>query len=329
MPKISLIMPVFNVGKYVLGAMQSVQNQDFKDFECICVNDGSADDSGTIMDDFCKTDKRFIPFHQENKGLSATRNFALAKAKGDYIFFIDSDDYIHPQTLSFLYTMAHKNPDADIITSGYVKTPKIYGETVFEKLDPQKIKADRSTDPLMSYIRGKKIKTQVWGELYKKELFKTLGFIEGIYFEDVPFTTMVMEKAKKIVITDAPLYYYFQTDSSIMRSNFTVKKAASYFLLIEEITGYIHMNRPAAFPVVQKEVLNARVKMVLNQAIKKQRDKAKRQELFDYIRGEVIRLYNQGIISYQGLKIYHKVALFLLLHSRTGTPARIWMQLIK
>ena len=115
MPKISIIIPMYNVEKYLRRCLDSVQNQTFSDFQAICVDDGSPDNSGEIAEEYAARDKRFVVVHKENGGLSDARNAGMPYATGEYIMFLDSDDFIHPQTMEFAYALAQKN-GTDIVS---------------------------------------------------------------------------------------------------------------------------------------------------------------------------------------------------------------------
>ena len=117
-PKISIIIPMYNVEKYLRRCLDSVQNQTFKQWQAICVDDGSPDKSGEIAEEYAKKDKRFIVVHKENGGLSDARNYGMPHATGQYIMFLDSDDFIHPQTMEIAYNTAIKNK-SDIVSFTY------------------------------------------------------------------------------------------------------------------------------------------------------------------------------------------------------------------
>ena len=104
MPAISIIIPMYGVEKYLRRCLDSVLNQTFTDWQAICVDDGSPDKSGEIAEEYAKRDKRFVVIHKENGGLSDARNAGMPHATGDYILYIDSDDFIHPQTLEIAYS---------------------------------------------------------------------------------------------------------------------------------------------------------------------------------------------------------------------------------
>ena len=116
MPKISIIIPVYKVEKYLRRCLDSVLNQTFTDWEAICVNDCSPDNSGAILNEYAARDKRIkVINHKENSGLSASRNTAIEHATGDYVMYLDSDDFIHPQTMEIAYYLAQRD-DSDIVS---------------------------------------------------------------------------------------------------------------------------------------------------------------------------------------------------------------------
>ena len=118
MPKISIIIPMYNVEKYLRRCLDSVLNQTFTDWTAICVDDGSPDKSGEIAEEYAARDKRFIVIHKENGGLSDARNAGMPYARGEYIMYLDSDDFIHPQTMEIAYNAIKKNK-SDIVSFQY------------------------------------------------------------------------------------------------------------------------------------------------------------------------------------------------------------------
>jgi hypothetical protein len=152
--------------------------------------------------------------------------------------------------------------------------------------------------------------------LYPKQLLDKIRFIEGIYFEDVPFTTMVMASIQKFALCDTPLYYYYENPISTMRSSFTAQKVASYDTVIRTVYHYIRENRPDDLANVQRFILNARFKMMVNQSYRKQKNTALRHELFQDIQKRVSALYHDSMISYAGLKMKHRLCLWFLLKGK-------------
>ncbi len=324
-PLISVIVPIYNVEEYLSGCLESILSQNFSDFEIICIDDGSTDESGSILEMYASKDSRIRTVHQENKGLSSARNVGLDMARGEYIAFCDSDDYYHPDFLKKLYETITQT-QADVVTCSLVATHE-KNTGLFPDLSQFDAKIDISNNPIETFLTGKKIRTGVCFKLYRHSSLKELRFIDRIYFEDVPFTTMLMMFIHKIAITNYPLYYYYSNPSSIMRTSFTVQKIQSYVQLIRHIATETAKLRPDLVPLVRTKVLNGRFKMMVNQAIRKQKNKQERIHLFNAIQTQVKSLFSEGIISYDGLKLHHRLTLFLLLHCKTSNPAR-WVMTI-
>ena len=117
-PKISIIIPMYGVEKYLRRCLDSVLNQTFTDWQAICVDDGSPDKSGEIAEEYAERDERFIVLHKENGGLSDARNYGMPHATGEYIMYLDSDDFIHPQTMEIAWNLAQRN-NSDIVSFTY------------------------------------------------------------------------------------------------------------------------------------------------------------------------------------------------------------------
>lgn len=221
-PAISLVMPVYNVEKYLKRALESVQNQTFKNFELIIVNDGSTDGSTRIAEFFCEKNKNFILINQENQGPSVARNTGLKICRGDYIGFMDSDDYLEPEFLEYLYNAAIEN-DADIVCCNFnlyypEKKLKIYMPfTSFPGVYSK-------TKALRKLILDMGIHYFVWNKLSKRELFfdNNLTF-DKMYFEDISTSPKLFYYADKIVLLGKALYNYTSRDTSILHSMNVVK----------------------------------------------------------------------------------------------------------
>ena len=319
---ISVIVPIYNVEAYLTGCLTSIRNQTETDIEVICVDDGSTDESGRLAEEFAEKDSRFRVVHRENGGLSAVRNTGISVAKGEYLFFVDSDDYLHPQALSLLLNL-QKKTKADLVGGILSKTSIVYKEQSFPELDFNACPIMLFDHPLYAFMERRDIATGAPLRLYKKEIFEKIRFVEGIYFEDVPFTTMVMSQIKTFAQIQAPIYYYYQNPKSIMRTSFTVKKVQSYDKVIRTIDAYIRQYRPQDLDRVRRIILNGRFKMMVNQAIRKQKDKTAQKELFIAIQKSVANLYQEGKISYDGLKFKHKACLWFLLKNKPMMARRV------
>ena len=326
MAKISVIVPIYNVKEYVLGCLKSLAAQTFDDFECICVDDGSTDNSGKIADKFALSDKRFSVIHQANGGLSDARNTGMKNASGEYVFFLDSDDYLHPQTLEILFNAAQKY-GVDVVNCSSKNTDQKY-KVIRKDIDINNCKISIIKNPLESFLKKREIKTGACFRLYKKSLIQKIPFIKGIHFEDIPFTTQLMNEIDKMAFVDAPLYYYYKNPNSIMRSNFSKEKIASYDKIIRYLAEYFKRTTPSKLDLVQKNLFNQRIKMMLNQCVRKQKDKQKRLELFEYAQKVIQTLYAEKIVSYSGLKLKHRITIWLLLNCKASVALK-WKLLSK
>ncbi len=307
--KISIIIPIYNAEKYITGCLNSIASQTHQDFECWCINNGSTDDSEKIIDDFVKKDDRFQKISRSNEGKqAAARNVALKQIRGEAVTFIDADDYIHPRMLELLVkTMRETN--CDIVGCKAFNTKNVYNS---DFTDISHYKTKKYTDPLKALMKKRCVATTVWGRLYRKDIIRNLFFIEGIYFEDVPWTFEIMDKANSYAQITAPLYYYFKGDGSTMRSEWTNEKTDSYIQVIRSVSEYVQKNCPDRAEDAKKYISNGRAKMIMTR-VKKSLNK---ETLYDHAAKEIQQLYKEHLISYRGLKIRHKISLYLLLHHR-------------
>ncbi len=228
MPEISIIVPVYKVEKYINKCVDSILNQTFQDFELILVDDGSPDNCGAICDEYAKKDKRVLSVHKKNGGLSDARNYGINMAKGKYIGFIDSDDYIADDMYEALYNNIVKY-EADVSVCGIYDC---YGE----KVVPQDIKKgvfEFSASQAVEYmLSGKGVGLFAVNKLYKREVFKDVRYPVGKTYEDAFVIVDILLRAEKVVIDTTPKYYYIHRESSITLSNFSKK----YYDILEAQT---------------------------------------------------------------------------------------------
>ena len=201
MPKVSVIVPVYNVENYIKKCLASLINQTLKDIEIIIVNDGSTDNSKTIIDDYAKNDNRIIVCEKENGGLSDARNYGLKYATSEYVAFLDSDDYVDTTIYEKMYNEAiEKNAD--------------YVECDFYWCYPKKKKLDKG----FRYTNKKEMFTYArvvaWNKLIKRSIIKDL-FPVGLHYEDIEFFYKLLPNINKFAFVDEPLIYYIQRENSI------------------------------------------------------------------------------------------------------------------
>lgn len=215
MTKVSIIVPVYNVEKYLRKCLDSLINQTLKDIEIICINDGSTDKSLEILEEYKNRDSRIILLNQENSGQSVARNRGIEIAKGEYLGFVDPDDWVDLDYYEKLYNAASTN-DTDIAVGGIIRVTGIKKKKFlnFEKetiTDNTNLKFELCDVPKKSYV---------WNKIYKTEKLKEIGleFEKGIFYEDCIFTPQALFYLRKIV-TVPNIYYYY-----LRRGNSTVKQ---------------------------------------------------------------------------------------------------------
>lgn len=207
MTKISVIVPVYNVEEYLPKCLDSLVNQTFDDFEVIVINDGSPDNSQDIIDEYQQKYPNLIKsFVKENGGLSQARNFALDKVTGDYVFYLDSDDWVDTQILEKLYSKV-ESKQADIVVCG-----------AYSVLNDSKTEIDRydySSDVNKNYIL---YRPSAWCKLIKKDILKNkeIKFLEKHIYEDIAIMPALCLYANKISFVEEPLYFYLVREGSIM-----------------------------------------------------------------------------------------------------------------
>lgn len=209
---ISIIVPIYNVEKYLERCINSIINQTYKNIEIILVNDGSTDNSGNICNELGKKDNRIKIIHKQNGGLSDARNAGLKIAKGDYIGFVDSDDYIKEDMFETLYNLNKKYNSEISIVSYY----EYYNEKLIAVRDSKELEIFNKIDAIKELLIDTKIQSYAWNKLFKKELFENLEFPTNKNFEDIATTLLLFEKAEKVVLLEDPKYCYLRRDNSII-----------------------------------------------------------------------------------------------------------------
>ena len=219
-PLVSIIIPVYNVERYLKRCLDSIVNQTYKNIEIILVDDGSTDSSGKICDYYANRDSRIIVIHQRNQGLSGARNAALDIANGEYITCVDSDDFISQSLVEKLLDSMLKYK-ADISVCGIV-----YCDDNDFELKKQVVKSNKVIDgkeQIKNLLSCTDIATMAWGKLYKRQLFDNVRYPIGKYNEDVFTTYKLLSLSKRTVVINQSLYYYRQVSGSITHSSFSIK----------------------------------------------------------------------------------------------------------
>ena len=237
---ISVIVPVYNVAQYLEKSIASIQKQTYQNLEIILVDDGATDESGRLCDSIAEQDDRVSVLHKKNEGLSQARNDGMKQAHGDYLIFIDSDDYIHPAMIQSLYEQLIQE-DADVSSCGVMnvyandESPQSANQDVYFVCDSQTF--------LKEYLIGEKIPGTICNKLIKREIATALSFPKGLIYEDAYYHFDLIKLAKKYVVNTKPYYYYFHRGDSITTKPYAEKDLA-YIDIYQRFYNEVVKNYP-------------------------------------------------------------------------------------
>lgn len=236
--KISIVVPVYNMDQYLNRCVESIFQQTYYDYEIILVDDGSVDRSGEICDELLLIDDRIRVIHQENKGVSSARNIGIDHACGEYIMFIDPDDYISPILLETLYD-ACKHYNVPLSQSMHLKTEKNSEDTpVFFKEDVVKIYCGAEPHWYLSGLSTGYVRCMVWATLYHCSLFKDIRFPVGISHEDEAVMHHLLYKAERMASIEAKLYFYYMNPEGFMKRKYNESRLDVMEVLYERVMFY-------------------------------------------------------------------------------------------
>lgn len=231
---LSVIIPIYNVEPYLDRCMESIVNQTYKNLEIIMVDDGSPDNCPALCNQWQRKDDRIKVIHKKNGGLSDARNMGLSIATGEYIAFVDSDDFVDLDMYRAMIGALEKT-GADISTCGRYSYRN--GE-VSERQTSSKEVILSSMQAINELLRGGLIEEAAWDKVYKRSLFNEIVFPVGEINEELPIMPLLFERTNKIVCTGKPFYYYCENPGSITHEAYSEKKRI-VIKHIEEVSGYI------------------------------------------------------------------------------------------
>ena len=212
---ISVIVPIYKVEKYLRKCVDSIITQTYKNLEIFLVDDGSPDNCGAICDDYAREDERIKVIHKENGGLSSARNAALDVATGDFIMFVDSDDWVEPEFCEKALEMAIKE-EVPIVSFGYNNVA--IKDNIIKRYErfTSKVRKVTSSEAIRHVIlKDDVIFSFAWNKIYKRELFTDVRYPYGMTYEDQGTTYLLFHKAQNIYVSDKILYNYVRRNDSI------------------------------------------------------------------------------------------------------------------
>ena len=291
---ISIIVPVYNVEQYLEKCVDSIINQKYKNLEIILVDDGATDSSGKLCDELAKIDNRIKVYHKENGGLSDARNYGVERATGDYIGFVDSDDYIDSEMYEELYE-AIKKENVDVVECNL---KIIYPDRVELFTEQKYYNVYTKQEYLEEYLKIEKIFGSACVRLIKSDIAKKLKFPVGKLYEDTYYAYDLIEKVDRYVIMNNPYYNYLMRENSITNAKFNPR-----ILDLIEIVEKFHKTTYENYPGL-KEAADCR-KMyayfsVLNSILLEEnyRDNEYYSEILNYFKRNYISLLKNKYINH-------------------------------
>lgn len=285
MPKISIIVPIYNTEKYLQRCIDSILNQTFKDFELILVNDGSTDLSGKIIEDYARKDKRIKTLHIENSGQGAARNRGLDIATGDYIGFVDSDDWIHMQMYEFMYNSILKY-NADIVQVGH---EIVYDFSNREEISFEQIRVDKYNNIFSKIASCNSFEILPFifpvNKLYSKNMWSQLRYQEGKFAEDLRLISSLYSNCNSYVRLYADFYYYYMSPNSSTRSSFN-KIQLEDIEAWEELINFYQLNYKEINITNLKSIYCRRL---ISYYFKMNEDRKKYQKEQKYLKNKLLR----------------------------------------
>lgn len=278
---ISVVIPVYNVEKYLERCIKSILNQTYTNLEIILVDDGSIDKSSEICNKYKIIDKRIDVIHKKNGGLSDARNIGIKRAKGTYITFVDSDDSIEVDMIEYLFFLIEKYNTKMAICSHNI----VLGEgKSIKSLGNNKEEILSAKNCIKKMLYHKDVDTSAWAKMYHKSLFKNIKYPKGKLFEDIGTTYKFFLESKSIACGYKSKYNYYVRQNSIVTRSFCEKK-----LDLLEMTDQMGKDVLRVFPDLKKAVLRRRLYArfsTLNQMINVVNYKKEKANIISFIRKE-------------------------------------------
>ena len=257
-PKISVIVPIYQVESYLEDCIQSIINQTYGNLEIILINDGSTDQCPRICDKYQAMDNRVRVIHKENGGISTARNRGLDEATGEYVTYVDGDDTIDENMLTVLYQNMKSYEKCNISCCFFdeVWQTKDIASISQEVISKQKLEYLDQIEAIKKTLYQKGTDCCVWGKLYRKEVFDKVRFPEGKIYEDFAVMYQIFEQADHVVFSDYQGYHYLQRDNSIIRTTFSDKKMCLVDFAVEN-EACIRENYPQLYQAAVSRTVRA------------------------------------------------------------------------
>ncbi len=304
---VSIIVPVYNVEKYLSRCVDSVLNQTYKNLEIILVDDGSKDGSPQICDGYKNKDSRIKVIHKQNGGLSSARNAGLDVAKGDYVAFVDSDDWIETDFIERLRTLIVET-NSDMSACTFCRTKGDVAKRLCFDKDVEFI-IDKKFDFVFS---ENSYAGYACNKMFKRDIFekKKLRFDESIFNgEDFPFVLEYLQYAQKIAFTREDLYYYYFRETSIMQSVRLTERFVTILYAREKALAFLKERNEKCYDVCKASYLDILSKINFMAMV----DKNKYRSIYEQTR-EKLKANKKGLFKLKGIGTKRKLKLFIMIY---------------
>lgn len=251
---ISILVPIYNAENSIRRCLESILAQTYRDIEIVLVNDGSKDNSLFIIQEYSKNDKRIKVIDQENKGVAAARNTALKNATGDYILYVDADDWIEQNMIEQMYSLVSEDVDIVFCNSDHAEV-----EQEIKKVIDIEYEAWGKERQLEEFMLHRKMTGMLWNKLIKRSLTKGIYFDECIgYGEDAQFLWGILKKSRKMIVTNEILYHHVLDQNSISHQAFSEKKYSA-ILMWEGINQEVEKEYPQYIKLAKERLISTAV----------------------------------------------------------------------
>lgn len=296
---ISIIIPVYNCEKYIERCVDSILKQSFSDFELIIVNDGSTDKTEEICTDLAKTDSRIKLYSKENGGVSAARNFGLKKAAGDYISFMDGDDYVPENYLSALVS-AVEDADISVCDICCIKDGKETNRFTCKK------KRLSNTEAIELLLSRKEINSGPYGKLFSKAILKNIRFPMMKVYEDILFVLEAFKNANNIACTDFTEYVYDNGTGGAM-TGYAKRPGLDAITMAEKVFEHLDTNKDVYSPLPEYTTLSYLMQQL--QGLSSQTERTNEQNalikaIIGFFKKNKARIKNNPLFSFKERQVY-------------------------
>lgn len=300
-PLISIIVPIYNAEKYLRKCLDSILAQTYPNWEAICIDDGSSDNSSEILKEYAKKDLRILAIPQKARGgVSAARNAGLDAAQGDYVYFMDADDYVSPYFFELAKQLIVRE-EPDCICCDYAET-RDYGFAFSRPQHPTLTRIDCPFDSFLTY-RGL-FSHNLWTKMFRRKCIGALRFVpEIIYGEDLYFNILAFHNLKTAVCIDEKLYCNVKHEGSITTSAFSEQKAWGFLLICRKL--YEQFGREPFFARLRQNISNLNLKFVMK---KTQQNNIRSERICR----EICQLKKLGAVSGHRLPLKMRLELWLI-----------------